>query len=437
MPGVLEKQMKKRKKVTSPKKKKNPTYDLDLPVYGEYGDVKRRSLKPPNWLVAIVMVVIIIVGVIYIPAIIYKISNSKELTYKGQKISEIYYVSPNQDTIRSYNEYLQEHPELDFDGDGLMNSQEERQGTNPRKIDSDGDGVNDYLELYKYDTSPILYNNSIVQIVRSKTVEAGKSASSPIKINDVVMWPDDWSSRAYGSVVKTIKGYRFCNFRGWAQFPSGYYAAYRIENGVHVPLKYKTEEHAFRIDGDWEVFPYAEELPTEYELVLFKKTSYLADGFTGKLLAFLLPDQSNLISCRKITSIDKVTETKMLVELPIAKLDVSSAPKERFGTNMNYLSDLAKVYSTLNNGKCLLMSIYVDMEGEVILEVYGYDENGSLLVAEPLSMAKVGKIMIEERVSRIILDDTETPYNVEWYYIKGCGFDSSKKYTKLYYFGAE
>lgn len=437
MPGVLEKQIKKRNKVTNPTQKKRVDFrDLDLPVYGEYGDVSRRSLKPPNWLIGIILVVVLYFVILYVPAFIYEKMADKEPTYNGKPISEIYYINPNAEGIRSYNEYLQEHPDLDFDGDGLSNGQEERQGTNPRKPDTDGDGISDYLEMYVYNTNPTSSNGTLATLIKNETTSSGKSVNSPVKINDVVLWPNDWNSRAYGSVVKTMKGYRFCNFKGWAQFPTGSYA-YRIEKGVHVMLEYRAEEKAYKIDGDWEVFLYPEKLPTEYEFSAFGKKTLMEEGFGAKFLAFLLPARSGLLACRQITKLDETQETKILVSLTPKKMSLANLPEERFGRNMNYLSDLATVYTTLNEGRCLLVSIYVANEGEVIFEIYGYDDEGSLLVAEPQSGSPMGKITIEERVSRIMMKDGEGARNVEWFYFKGCGFNSSKKYTKIYFFGGE
>ncbi len=43
----------------------------------------------------------------------------------------------------------------DSDGDGLSNLKEDELGTNRQSVDTDGDGLNDYDEVYKYPTNPL------------------------------------------------------------------------------------------------------------------------------------------------------------------------------------------------------------------------------------------------------------------------------------------
>ncbi len=50
------------------------------------------------------------------------------------------------------------NPEDDYDEDGLTNGEEYEEGTNPGAKDTDGDGLNDYEEVKKYHTKPLLYD---------------------------------------------------------------------------------------------------------------------------------------------------------------------------------------------------------------------------------------------------------------------------------------
>lgn len=43
---------------------------------------------------------------------------------------------------------------LDYDGDGLINSEEEKYGTDKFNPDTDSDGLSDGDEVYKYKTNP-------------------------------------------------------------------------------------------------------------------------------------------------------------------------------------------------------------------------------------------------------------------------------------------
>ena len=46
-------------------------------------------------------------------------------------------------------------PRADSDGDGVPNTIEEEYGTSKTSIDTDGDGLNDYDEIYNYPTNPL------------------------------------------------------------------------------------------------------------------------------------------------------------------------------------------------------------------------------------------------------------------------------------------
>ena len=117
-----------------------------------------------------------------------------------------------------------------------MNSKEQQIGSDPYRVDTDGDGIMDSSEVFLTETSPVIYNKTLIEIAEKQMKDAGKSVQSPFKINNVVMWPDNIEARVYGSVVRTLNGYRFCNFQGWAQFPEGGYA-YEIEDGIHRELR--------------------------------------------------------------------------------------------------------------------------------------------------------------------------------------------------------
>lgn len=58
---------------------------------------------------------------------------------------------------KKYQHIFLNHPDPleDTDGDGLNNKTEISYGTNPNAIDSDGDGLDDYLENFKYHTNPL------------------------------------------------------------------------------------------------------------------------------------------------------------------------------------------------------------------------------------------------------------------------------------------
>ena len=65
------------------------------------------------------------------------------------------------------------------------------------------------------------------------------------------------------------------------------------------------------------------------------------------------------------------------LESPMINLDDQS----RFGKNMNSLKDLSWLRKMIEAGECVAVSLYSPNSGEAVGIVYGYTENGSLLVA--------------------------------------------------------
>ncbi len=56
---------------------------------------------------------------------------------------------------RDLQKVLDERQKTDVDLDGLSDDQEKQLGTDPKKIDTDGDGVSDYDEVNTYHTNPL------------------------------------------------------------------------------------------------------------------------------------------------------------------------------------------------------------------------------------------------------------------------------------------
>lgn len=405
-------------------KKAQHQKDISLPEYGEYGQIVRKPIRIPNWLLILSIAIIALWLIIYVPAWV----------TGGNNTANRYVIYPDSNVIRDANVYLQENPEADFDGDGLSNAYEQQKGTDPRHVDTDRDGLSDGYELLTLGTNPTSENNDLVNYIKMQAAEEGKNVNTPYKVNDVVMWPADWYSRAHGSVVKTVNGFRFCEFKGYAQFPAGY--AYRVENGVHIPLNYKQTENAYEITGDYEVLLYDKILPVKYEISLLNNKYYLDDEGSakvfGKILDIILPAHSPLISCRAITTADINDEPKVLVSMKPQWLS-QDYPNERFGRNKVELSDLAQVYAHLNSGQCCLASIFVQNEGEAIVEIYGYNSNGALLLCDPDTLTPIGTLNIVEMVARTMMDD-ETIIRREVFQFYGCGFDSTRKLSRIDFF---
>ena len=407
----------------------HPKKSLKIPAYGERGEIIRKEIRIPKWLIGVVAFIAVAAAVLYLPAL-----PIAERLFNPAETARSLHIDAGM--IRTARDYLQENPGADFDGDLLLNEQEVQRGTNPYKTDTDKDGISDYVELYTYDSNPLSYSNDLVSYVKAVSAEAGKNVSTPYKMNDVVLWPDDWNSRARGGVVRTVNGYRFCSFKGWVQFPYEPAFAYQVINGVHVLLPYREAEKAWRVVDETEVLLFPKKLETEFEIsVLGKKYYYDPDGWQRwvfKALEFLLPSKSLFISAREATLADRAGEVKPLVELTPAPV-TGEYPIWRFDRSMNNLSDLAAVYRMLNEGRCILASFYVENEGEAMAEVYGYDENGGLLLCDVESLQSIGTLKIIEKTSKVMLNENVVSVN-EWFSFVGCGLDSTKKNIQVRFF---
>ena len=213
---------------------------------------KRRNF--PKWLRTMLVCIIVAVTFLYLPPVLFRSTNTNPATELEADVSAV--LTANQD--------LKDHPDDDFDGDGLVNSKEQQIGSDPYRVDTDGDGIMDSSEVFLTETSPVIYNKTLIEIAEKQMKDAGKSVQSPFKINNVVMWPDNIEARVYGSVVRTLNGYRFCNFQGWAQFPEGGYA-YEIEDGIHRELRSNSDGAVYIPGPDTMVEVYEQTIELLYQ----------------------------------------------------------------------------------------------------------------------------------------------------------------------------
>lgn len=414
--NALQVKMNKRDKAIQQKKKEE-----GIPIFNSDGKIKKEKKKMPKKMIASIIAVGTILSLIYIPGL-----------FMNKEEDNAFVLQPDIMGIKKSSEAAQNAPDEDFDGDGLINSLESKYNTSIRRPDSDGDGVCDYAEIFITDTDPNKADKSLYDAVLKK--EGSEKLMEPYKIYNVVLWPDNMSSRVYGGLVRTRQGYRFCNYTGWAQFPEGAYA-YKVKDGVHVPLKYKKVENAWYIDDDSEVVLTDKPLETiHYFTVLNAVSAYIPDNFAGRMLSAILPDRG-FITCRKMTKIDTWTNVNNIVTAPIVSIHFDVDDLSRYGKNNNTLEDLAKVYASIDEGSSVMVSLNSSEYGEVIAEIYGYTLDGELLLADPGTLQTVGTLKINERSGRYMDKDGEITYR-EWYEFKGIGFDSAKNFDRINFFAA-
>lgn len=400
--------------------------DKALPEYGPGGRVQRRRRKPHKVLYSILGAACALILAIYIPTIYGAIMH--EDNSKGT-----YFTMPNTAALKAYNDYSQAMMTEDFDGDGLTNEQESRYGTSPRNMDTDKDGVSDYAELFVYGTSPTKANNTLYETFVEQDRAAGNKMDTPYKIGDIVMWADNYRAKAYGSVVQTLRGYRFINFAGWAEFPEGRYA-YEIQDGKHILLEKRDTENVWRIETENEIILYNDLLPMINRFGFAGHTWYLEDNFFGKLLSFLLPNVG-WITCERIAIMDTWETTEETVIAPIVKIPFDQEDNTRYGRNQNTLQDLAEVYALLRDGDSVLVALNSVYDGEIIAEIYGYDPAGNFLIANAETLEPVGTLNIEPKASRII-DAEGALILYEYFDFYGLGFDSRVQFDTIAFLAA-
>lgn len=378
---------------------------------------KRKRKKIPRWVRNFIAGVIIAGAVLYAPPLFMRPASTEPAIQLGTDTA----------AIREANEYLKDHPDDDFDGDGLSNAQELQAGSDPYRVDTDGDGIMDFSELSLTDTSPVIYNDTLLEITMQQMKEAGKSVRSPFKINNVVLWPDNLESRAHGAVVKTLAGYRFCNFQGWAQFPEGCYV-YAVEDGIHKELRRNSEGAVYIPKAETGIVVEVYERPLEmiYQFSCCGHPLYISNVVCGEILRFLLPVKGPaLFACSKMATSDLDPDTSLGRETSINTVS-TQMDDSRFGRNHVLLTDLAQVRKSIEEKRPVLTSLFSPTRGEAVVLIYGYTSQGDLLAADPETGEELGTIRIEERASRLY-DKEGKIMQYEWFLFDGLGFSSNNK----------
>ena len=405
---------------------KNSERRKEMVVYTLSGKAARRKLsKKLKISVIIAAGVLVVLGIVYLPPLFYRDPSDHAV---GSTM-----IMPDASAIKTYQTYLKDHPDMDFDNDGLNNSMEEEYGTDPWKPDTDQDGVTDYAELYVTETSPTDTSNVFMKYISAEDEKNGDSINTPYKIDDIILWPDDYFSKSFGAVVRTITGYRFCNYTGWVRFPESVYA-YRYKDGVHHELLHKENEDAWRIDSDDEILLYKKPLSFVHHFNVLSKTFYLEDDAFGNFVSRILPDKGGILTCYKTALIDTQPSTEKDVTARLRSPLINLEDPTRFHFNMNTLKDLSWVRNMIKDDQCIAVSLYSANVGEAVGIIYGYDPDGNLLVSD-LKLNPVGTLKITEYAKRMMDKDGEIS-QASWYDFQGLGFDSAKYGDRISFFAS-
>ena len=339
-------------------------------------------------------------------------------------------VTPDPQALGTATTYMKNNPDADFDEDGLTNEQELSAGTGVWIADNDGDGVSDYAELFIVESNPTIQDDQIIEYSVTKDTTDGATVNTPFKMNGVVLWADDYESKARGGVIKLEPGhYRFSNFNGWVQCPEGAFV-YIQEYGRERLLSQnangysKIESKGKRIN----VRVYSVQQEKMYKIKLFGNYYYLPDNFGTGLLNFILPSYGNGIVYSKETTINDKNGVyaESYSQNPILPVTEIMADASRFGRNQVFLTDLGSIINELKAGNNVLISLMSHKNGEKIVMIYGYSTRYHLLICDPVTGEELGVLTINPYAKRM-LDKKGIINTYEMFDFNGCGFSSKAR----------
>ena len=408
---IQESEKNKRKEVI-------PQYHLDK---GGQGSHKKRIIIP-------ILVLLLIVSIIYVPPLF--LDEKSNTAYDSVKLPE------NPASLQELTLYKSNNPQADFDGDGLINDVEINQsGTGIYTIDHDGDGVTDYAELYINNppTNPKVYDDGIVEFVKKQDKLLGTQCNTPFKDAGIIMWADDYSSKARGTVIETYEGvYLFQRFNGFVQFPEKIKSAYQIVNGYQVELK-QNEQGYYYIASETEpvyVRVHEDEMQSCGCLELLGKAYQIKNENLSKILTAVLPSKGfGFITCKQVLSEDfdlGSRETAYQNNYQHINLDTLVLADSRFSRNYNQLTDFNNLKSHLEDGDVAIISLVSSNFGESIVEVRGYTNRNNLILCDPLTGADYGILQICVQSSRL-LDQSGAITRYEYFSFNGCGYTSANR----------
>lgn len=395
--------------------------ELTIPTYS----LIKPKKKIPRPVLIGTLVVLLIFTTIYLPPML--IEEPDRTTHASVNLT----ASADPVAMELAQSYMRNHPEGDFDNDGLTNEEELDAGTGIYIVDNDFDGVSDYAELYLTETNPTVADDGIIKFVINADSKTGNTVNTPFKVHDVVLWADDYESKARGSVVKLPDGsYNFYRFQGWVQFPEDVAYAYEVDNGIQTALR-KNESGYFYIDSPElkNVRIYAEQPEACYIISLLGNRFSVPDNFFFKFLSWIFPSQGmGLITCRPALANDlDGTWDEVSVTNEKSQYRASSFPNERFGYDQRLLTDLSGIMAEIDSGNNVIISLMSHQVGEVIVEVYGYTSRNNLLVCDPSTGEDLGVINIDILPERV-LDKSGSIEEYEHFAFEGCGYSSESRH---------
>lgn len=401
----------KKRKVRKPKVRTVPTYDK------KGKDITPGKKEKDRRIAILLLVLSAIILFIYLPGFFMGEPYVGEVTRQA--------VAPDGSAIKKMTTVVRSNTEEDFDNDEINNADEEKYGTDLWNADTDGDGAYDLYEINVSKTDPTKYDNSVLVDVQTKMdEEKGVNVGTPYKINGVTLWAADYTSKAHGSVVPTTKGYRFSNFTGYAQFPEGEgNFAYRVINGTREALNFREAERVWEIHPNDTVELYNVKLEDTVEFKLFSKVFYITSNRFTRGVAWILPD-TGLVTAKVRMKKDVEPDTSEPVTANIKKPVYNSDDGDRFMQNTNTLEMLQHVRKSIEEkDTTFAVSLFNRNYGEFIAIVYGYTQDGNLLLADIDTLQPIGVLGITERANKVVTNKGEM-LSRTYFDFDGFGFHS-------------
>lgn len=165
----------------SPVNQFSPEGGMDLPAPAPYGEAPRSPKTVFSLGIKIIISIVVIIAVAILAAGIYMFfirDNQSNTNQNTNSVNQIINRAVNKNVNLNQNTNNADQPAaninvnqnlnininvnsnntnqiLDQDKDGLTDAEEEKLGTDPKNIDSDGDGLYDYEEVKIYGTDPL------------------------------------------------------------------------------------------------------------------------------------------------------------------------------------------------------------------------------------------------------------------------------------------
>ena len=321
-----------------------------------------------------------------IPAFIYLPGILFPDYFQSNTLNSGYVITPDASKLYDLREFIKENPDLDLDNDGLSFAEEAAYNTDPWKRDTDNDGVEDKAEITLTGTNPALYvKDDFISRTLLVLQTENTEWNAPYILDGVTLIADSQESRAFGTVKKELSGtYRFVHFSGYAAFPSGEYA-YKIEGDTFTLLS--QTDKGFYISSDMEVIVLDGSISEVSRICFFDKDLGLIHNDILQKVVSVLP-QIGFLTCEKTTTADVLLDDKMVVSYSgkdyIYTVKMAAETSKNSTTRFSYTqekSDLDTLYAALDEKQIAFCSLLSPTDGEIIGIIYGYTENGNLLIA--------------------------------------------------------